>query len=101
MRMSALWTSALALPLLAACATPPEAKSVAVPTARPLPVLSVVAAPFVIAFKLPACVLTTVVAGAVGGASELTPPDESSFLLRQNLEDGLEQNCGPPYTITP
>jgi hypothetical protein len=54
-----------------------------------------------VAFKVPVCVLTAVVAGTVGGASELTPPDESSFLLRRDLEDGLEHNCGPPYTITP
>jgi hypothetical protein len=88
----------LVFPILVSCASSPEAPGAA---AHPFPVLKVVAAPFVVAFKIPACVLTAVVAGTVGGASELTPPDQSSFLLRQNLEDGLEQNCGPPYTITP
>jgi hypothetical protein len=96
--MTRLAALVLFLPILVSCASSPEAPGVA---ARPFPVLNVVAAPFVVAFKIPACVLTVVVAGTVGGASELTPPSQSSFLLRQDLEDGLEQNCGPPYAITP
>lgn len=100
--MKTLSATLLIFPFLASCVSSPESPSgVAVPASRPLPALSVVAAPFVVAFKVPVCVLTAVVAGTVGGASELTPPDQSSFLLRQDLEDGLEHNCGPPYTITP
>jgi len=64
---------------------------------------SVVGTPFLMAFKIPACVVTLAAAGPAGAAAEMTSADPSdrAVTLRQALDDGIRQNCGPPYVIAP
>jgi len=80
--------------LLAACAGPSGQQPGAGDT-----LVSIVGTPFLIAFKIPVCVLSLVVAAPVAGASALTPGDGHE--LREALGAGIQQNCGPPYVVTP
>lgn len=91
----------------AEAALPPPAQ---VPPPAPVPaspsagttLLSVVGTPFLVIFKIPVCILTVVVAGPVAGVSELSnPSDPAGADLRRQLGQGIEQNCGPPYVISP
>jgi hypothetical protein len=60
--------------------------------------ISIVGTPFLIAFKIPVCVASVVIAAPLAGAAALTP---SSDETRQTLGSGLTENCGPPYVLTP
>ena len=73
--------------------------------------VSVVGTPFLVAFKIPVCVTTVAIGGPIAGASALAqssaeeitlahdPDPERS--LRRAINEGLVENCGPPYVITP
>ncbi|MGH7088572.1 MAG: hypothetical protein ACREFQ_06695, partial [Stellaceae bacterium] len=64
--------------------------------------LTAVGTPFLVALKLPVCVLTLAAAGPVGALSEIAEPQtQFGRDLRQGLGDGIAQNCGPPYAVTP
>jgi hypothetical protein len=66
------------------------------------PLLAAVGTPFLIAFKVPVCVLTLAVAGPVAAANELGEDDNSlGQEVHAGLADGIDQNCGPPYAISP
>jgi hypothetical protein len=98
--MRHILASGLLVAALGACATPPDQP--AQPADGGGAALSVVGTPFLIAFKIPVCLATLVIAGPVGGAAALT--DRNSPLgdeLRDGLADGITQNCGPPYVVTP
>jgi hypothetical protein len=64
--------------------------------------LTAIGTPFLVALKLPVCALTLVAAGPVGALSEIAEPETPfGHDLRQGLGDGIAQNCGPPYAVTP
>lgn len=62
--------------------------------------VSVVGTPFYLAFKGVTCAVSAVIAAPVAGISAVS---ESRFApkIREDLGDGLRQNCGPPYALSP
>lgn len=87
---------ALALVLalaLAGCASAP-------PSSPGRTALSVIGTPFLIAFKIPVCVVSAALAAPLAGAAELAGTSQAAS-LEQSLADGLERNCGPPYVVAP
>jgi hypothetical protein len=62
--------------------------------------LSVIGTPFLLAFKIPVCVVSAVVAAPLAGAAELAGTSQA-VSLEPSLGDGLERNCGPPYVVAP
>jgi hypothetical protein len=62
--------------------------------------LSVIGTPFLLAFKIPVCVVSAAVAVPLAGAAELAGTSQAAS-LEQSLGDGLEKNCGPPYMVVP
>jgi hypothetical protein len=98
--MRRILSAGLLVAALGACAAQPDQ------SARPADggavALSAVGTPFLIAFKVPVCLVTLVIAGPVAGVASLT--DRSSPLggeVRDGLSDGINQNCGPPYVVSP
>jgi hypothetical protein len=95
---------AVATPLmlgLAGCVSAPNEQ--AVPSSAPgagATFLSIIGTPFLLAFKIPVCVASAVVAAPLAGASALAG-EESARYTGQILANGLAQNCGPPYVLTP
>jgi hypothetical protein len=99
---------------LAACATAPAepvaASSPSAPaTAAPPPpapprptsgdiALAIIQTPFLIAIKVPLCVLTAVVAAPLGAAATMADSYQG-WDTRHDLADGLERNCGPPGVL--
>src|SRR5918996_729704 len=63
-------------------------------------VVSAVATPFYLVFKSVVCVASVAIAAPVAGIAALS---ESRFALeaRRDLGDGVNQNCGPPYVLSP
>jgi hypothetical protein len=57
--------------------------------------------PFMLAFKLPVCVVTVALAAPLVGASGLAEPTPDTLAVRNGLAQGMAENCGPPYTLTP
>jgi hypothetical protein len=77
---------------LAACAEPsPDAAAQFGSTAG---------TPFMIAFKVPVCVITVLLSAPLVGASGLAEPTPDTLAVRNGLAEGMAQNCGPPYTLT-
>ena len=92
---------AILVPLvLAACAARSHDPAAAAPTTEST-VLSAIGTPFLIAFKIPLCVATVLVAGPASGATAVIPPEDNpqQAIARQVLADGLKDNCGPPYAV--
>jgi hypothetical protein len=90
----------LLLMMLGACSSPPSAldgSTSAQPSASSV-VLSALGTPFLIAFKIPVCTATLIIAAPAAGISESV---ESGAKARQVLADGVASNCGPPYLLTP
>ncbi len=83
---------------LGACAAPPTNANGPQPDPGGAAVLSVLGTPFLLALKLPICTATLLVAAPAAGASELDP---QGGMARRVLADGVAQNCGPPYAVTP
>ena len=92
---------------LAACAPRTEAdNSNAVQTGPSTPnagstLLSIIGTPFYLAFKIPVCAVTLAVSAPTAGASELTGDFADGQDLRRDLGEGVADNCGPPYAVTP
>ena len=58
--------------------------------------------PFLIAAKVPVCIVTIAMAAPVGAVSELSDPATPfGYEVRRDLSDGIAQNCGPPYVVAP
>jgi len=94
---------ALAVTLaLAGCAsTPPPDQAAASPPPSPgRTAVNIIGTPFLIAFKIPVCAITAVVAGAIAGAAQLGSASGAAS-VDQALGEGLETNCGPPYVVDP
>jgi hypothetical protein len=98
-----LATLALGALALAGCTTTTTTapNGVTTTTTTPPSIMSVVGTPFLIAFKIPVCIASVVIAAPIAGASALTPPAPDKIALRDDLERGTEANCGPPYVVTP
>jgi hypothetical protein len=62
--------------------------------------VSVIGTPFLLAFKIPVCIATAVIAGPIAGAAALTSNDGGAGVQRV-LGEGLDANCGPPYVLEP
>jgi hypothetical protein len=62
--------------------------------------VSVVGTPFYLAFKTVVCMASVAIAAPVAGLAALS---ESRFApeIRRDLGDGVNQNCGPPYVLSP
>jgi hypothetical protein len=95
--MRRLVPAVLLAALLAACAGPPERSG------SDGTFVSMVGTPFLIALKIPACILTVAIAGPLAGASALAGPSPNIAAgdLRRGLDEGLTRNCGPPYVVRP
>jgi hypothetical protein len=92
MRMKAL--AALLAFALAGCAAQPSA-----PNGNER-FVTTVGTPFFVALKAPFCIATVAIAAPLAGVSGFAPI-ERARQLRRDLDDGLTQNCGPPYVLTP
>jgi hypothetical protein len=62
--------------------------------------VSVVGTPFYLAFKGVTCAVSALVAAPVAGISAVSE-SRSAPKIREDLGDGLRQNCGPPYALSP
>jgi hypothetical protein len=80
---------------LCGCAVPPPDQQVSVASA--------VGTPLLIAFKVPACVATVLVAGPAAALQQLAAPNQDGLQsdIRPALDAGIDENCGPPYLVTP
>ena len=75
--------------VVAGCAATPPGQSGAA---------AAVGTPFLIAFKIPVCAATIVLAAPLAGATGLAPTEQAQR-IRYDLDEGLVQNCGPPYVL--
>jgi hypothetical protein len=61
-----------------------------------------VGTPWLIAFKIPVCAASIVLAGPLAAAATLAVRGTDANLAEADvpraLDDGLAQNCGPPWT---
>ena len=92
------WLGCLAAVLfLAGCAEPPSSAP------RPVSAVTAIGTPFLIAFKVPACVATLAIAGPAAALQQLAAPNEDGLQpdIRPALDAGIDQNCGPPYEVVP
>ena len=62
--------------------------------------VSVAGTPFYLAFKGVTCAVSALVAAPVAGISAVSE-SRSAPKIREDLGDGLRQNCGPPYALSP
>jgi hypothetical protein len=62
--------------------------------------VSAVGTPFYLAFKTAFCAASVAIAAPVAAVAAMS---ESPFApqARQDLGDGVAQNCGPPYVLSP
>jgi hypothetical protein len=63
--------------------------------------VSVVGTPFLLAFKIPVCAATVALAapGAALAAMAEPSPNIAQPPLRPTLDEGIAENCGPPYAL--
>jgi hypothetical protein len=87
----------LALGLAACAAAPSDDAALAPPTPGDV-ALEVIGTPFLLAFKLPVCVVSAAIAAPLAGIAELARTDMAGR-MENSLADGLERNCGPPYVV--
>jgi hypothetical protein len=62
--------------------------------------VSVVGTPFYLAFEGVTCAVSALIAAPVAGISAVSE-SRSAPKIREDLGDGLRQNCGPPYALSP
>ena len=62
--------------------------------------VSVVGTPFYLAFKGATCAVSALIAAPVAGISAVSE-SRSAPKIREDLGEGLRQNCGPPYALSP
>jgi len=61
--------------------------------------VSVVGTPFALGFKTVVCAASLVVAAPIAGVMVLSPDPSDQGL--EILGDGIANNCGPPYVVSP
>jgi hypothetical protein len=62
--------------------------------------VSVVGTPFYLVFKSVVCVASVAIAAPVAGIAALSE-NHIAPEIRRDLGDGVNQNCGPPYVLSP
>jgi hypothetical protein len=72
--------------------------------------ISVIGTPVLIGLKIPACAATIAIAAPVTAFAMLARPNSQlgsvnrdfdyNVQIRDELDDGIYQNCGPPYVVT-
>ncbi len=92
--MQKLILASLLTGAVAGCASPTPAPPGSTPN------VDAVATPFYVVLKAPVCVTTVLIAAPLAGITAFASTEES-LDLRQGLDDGIAQNCGPPYTLQP
>ena len=66
------------------------------------PFLAGLGTPFFIIFKIPVCIVTVAIAGPIAGISALAgPSNPQAVQVRRGLGEGVTENCGPPYVLSP
>ncbi len=67
--------------------------------------VGIVGTPWLVALKIPVCAATIVAAGPIAAVAALSNPGIDANLAetdtRAQLDLSLNQNCGPPYVVTP
>lgn len=61
---------------------------------------AMIGTPVYLALKGPFCVATVAIAAPLAGLSGFAPSAEAQE-LRSGLDDGIAENCGPPYVLAP
>lgn len=61
-------------------------------------VLNVVVTPFYVVFKAAVCATTLVLAVPAAAVVSVTDPASESW-QRQNIDEGVAVNCGPPWVL--
>ena len=94
LRMPTRGGALLALLLLAGCAAPPGER---------VSYVSTIGTPFYVAFKVPTCAATLLIAGPLGALQGLAAPGQDPIEgdARPDLDAGIASNCGPPYILPP
>jgi hypothetical protein len=87
---------------LAACAATPSGEAGAPPRRSDAgdTLLAVVGTPLLIALKIPVCVVSVAVAAPLAAGAALGG-ESSGRTAHRILGEGVEQNCGPPYVLSP
>jgi hypothetical protein len=92
-------------PEAAGSAPPPPAAAGTSTTTQPSSasssLLSVIATPFLIAIKIPTCILTLGMAAPLAGISEIAGQNAGTRDMKKQLSYGVDQNCGPPWAVSP
>jgi hypothetical protein len=86
---------------LAGCVAPPPNSAAGPPPSPGQVALSVIGTPFLIAFKLPVCLVAGAIAAPIAAASQLSGGYYQGTRINDELADGLAYDCGPPYVLTP
>jgi len=65
-------------------------------------VVDAVGTPFYLAFKIPVCAATLVVAAPLAGIAGLADPSPNAAAHdpKPDLDHGIRKNCGGPYVLT-
>src|SRR5438034_959636 len=63
--------------------------------------VSIIGTPFLIAFKIPVCIVSAAMAGAMTGVAGALGGNGGPASLEQSLGEGVEKNCGPPWALNP
>jgi hypothetical protein len=93
---------ALALILAGCTSAPPPGQTAASPPPSPgRTAISIIGTPLLIALKIPVCVVSAAMAGALTGLAGALGGTSGSASLEQSLGDDVEKNCGPPYVLNP
>lgn len=95
--------AALAL-VLAGCSSGPGAGS------GDFGAVSIFGTPILIGLKIPTCAATIAVAAPVSALTMLARPSSAlgavntdfdyNVQIRDYVDDGIDENCGPPYVVT-
>jgi len=89
---------------LAGCVNQPPPSQAGAPPPPPPPgrtAVSIIGTPFLIAFKIPVCIVSAAMAGAMTGVAGALRSDGGPASLEQSLGEGVEKNCGPPWALNP
>jgi hypothetical protein len=72
--------------------------------------VTVFGTPALIGLKVPACAATVAIGGPVAALTELARPSsavaaakpdvDDNVQIRDYVDDGIVENCGPPYVVT-
>jgi hypothetical protein len=89
--------------VLAGCVTAPPPSQAGAPSPPPpgRTAISIIGTPFLLAFKIPVCVVSAAMAGAMTGVEGALGGTNGPASLEQSLGEDVEKNCGPPWVVNP